>query len=343
MASSNNSETFSLPILSLPALSTPDGASALLSAIRSSGAFYLTEHGLASSLTERAFFTAKNLFSLPHDIKNLAPHPPGAAVHRGYSGIGLEKVYDQNEVRRLEAEGKEKEVEDLLRKVQDYKESYEIGSEENSDQPNQWIPEDKFPRFKEFTMEFYWACQRLSMEVLEAFALALSLGEKSKKQFLTTHSSGHGNQLRLLHYPAISQSQLDTGTQERMPGHCDWSTFTMLLQDSAGGLEVDVGEGNWIPVEPIPDAIVVNLGDAFVRWTGDFVRSPKHRVVVPQGAARGEERYSIPYFIGPPNHGMIECFSEFGGDPKYKPISFLDFAMEKAKYSYQDKEEEENN
>jgi len=44
--------------------------------------------------------------------------------------------------------------------------------------------------------------------------------------------------------------------------HKDSSAITVLAQDDVGGLEVKrKPDGQWIPVKPIPDAYIINVGD----------------------------------------------------------------------------------
>lgn len=69
----------------------------------------------------------------------LAPHPPGGSHHRGYSGLGVEKV-SQNVF-------DEKEIE-KLRGVPDVKESFESGNVVDEAQPNIWLPEEELPGFR---------------------------------------------------------------------------------------------------------------------------------------------------------------------------------------------------
>ena len=69
----------------------------------------------------------------------MAPHPPGFAHHRGYSGVGLEKVsqnvFDETELEKLRA-------------VPDVKESFESGNVNDELQPNLWVPEEEIPGFR---------------------------------------------------------------------------------------------------------------------------------------------------------------------------------------------------
>jgi isopenicillin N synthase-like dioxygenase len=85
---------------------------------------------------------SKSFFDLPEAIKNLAPHPPGGSHHRGFSGLGVEKI-SQNVF--------DAETIELLRNVPDVKESFESGNVNDSTQPNIWPPEDKLPGFREYT------------------------------------------------------------------------------------------------------------------------------------------------------------------------------------------------
>lgn len=139
-----------------------------------------------------------------------APHPAGPSVHRGYSHPGQEKV--------SQYAGGSEDIGEELREVEDCKESYEIGSEDNAEQPNVWLPEETLPDFKEDVLEFYWACDEVARIVLRTLALGIGLEDGES---LTKHHSGVNNQLRLLHYPAIAVVELESGRVAKMPAHND--------------------------------------------------------------------------------------------------------------------------
>ena len=201
-------------------------AQSLVSACQRVGFVYIVNHGLNQRLLDDAFDTSKRLFALSHEDKMRAPHPNGPAVHRGYSYPGLEKV--------SQYVGGEKEVGEQLREIADRKESYEIGSEWNQDQPNVWLPDSTLPDFKNATSLFYWKCNEVAQSILQALAIGIGLDDSNH---LTKHHSGHNNQLRLLHYPPVPAADLESEKVARMPTHSDWSTITLLFQDVYGGLE----------------------------------------------------------------------------------------------------------
>lgn len=58
------------------------------------------------------------------------------------------------------------------------------------------------------------------------------------------------------HYPSCPQPDLTIGFRE----HSDKSTITILWQDGVGGLEI-LHKDHWVPVRPLKDALLVNLGD----------------------------------------------------------------------------------
>lgn len=79
-------------------------------------------HGLCTDEVSEALGWVQKLFTLPYDEKMKAPHPPGPMPHRGYSGIGQEKVYSQEDI-DTHATSKQVDVNQQLRKVSDYKAS----------------------------------------------------------------------------------------------------------------------------------------------------------------------------------------------------------------------------
>ena len=84
-------------------------ANDFVNACRTVGFAYIINHGVAPGRVEEAFAMTEKLFDLDHDQKMLAPHPPGGAVHRGYSWPGFEKV--------TQTFGDEADREDLKKKL----------------------------------------------------------------------------------------------------------------------------------------------------------------------------------------------------------------------------------
>jgi isopenicillin N synthase-like dioxygenase len=254
-------------------------AEELVRACREVGFVYITNHGVPAKKLDRAFSVSRDFYNLPLESKKLAPHPPGWAVHRGYSWPGLEKVSnaistDVDAKNRTDVDPEEARQKLLseMRAVQDFKESYEVGSDENAEQPNVWLPDGVLDDWRPVMTEFYWICFEAAKNVLRA--LALGIGLEDEDRLLKLHS-GHYNQLRLLHYPPIPASVLEQGEMERMPAHNDWSTITLLFQDDIGGLQVESPseKGKFIDVDPVKGGMLVNIGDLMMRWSSDYLKS----------------------------------------------------------------------
>jgi len=60
----------------------------------------------------------------------------------------------------------------------------------------------------------------------------------------------------------------------RLGPHADYGTITFLIQDDVGGLEARDQEGNWVPVPPIPNSIVLNAGLILEMWSGGLFPAP---------------------------------------------------------------------
>jgi isopenicillin N synthase-like dioxygenase len=118
--------------------------------------------------------------------------------------------------------------------------------------------------------KFYWECDRVGREILQAIALGLNLEDID---YLTRKHGGHDNQLRLLHYLPVPAEDLESERVSRCAAHTDWSSITMLFQDDCGGLEVEDTSrpGTFIPAAPARNSIIVNVGDLLQRWSNGMI------------------------------------------------------------------------
>lgn len=247
----------------------------------------------------------------------------------------MQLVYDQESIGEL-------------RKVPDFKESFELGREgADARLPNIWIPDEDLPGFRAFFNRFFDIGYKMELDLLSAIAIGMGLDET----FFWAFHENKDNQVRLLHYPPVEESLLRDGKMERIASHTDFGTMTMLFQDSVGGLEVeDIHEKGKFNAAPyIPGTIVVNIGDFLQRWSNDHLKSTLHRVRAPPLTAGGtvtadgsaqrvtRARYSIPYFVTADHEKVIDClpgcYSE-ANPKKYEPINSGEYVSRRLNATY---------
>ncbi|KAJ5168647.1 uncharacterized protein N7482_004241 [Penicillium canariense] len=333
-------DNLSIPIIDLePARTgTPEQAAQVAQdvyqAFKKVGFVYIKNHGVPQDLLDQAFAWSAKFFALPQSEKNKAPHPPEGWYHRGYSGVGREKViqmvFDKDGIAEK-------------RKTPDVKESFELGNENDERMPNIWIPDETLPGFRQFFTMFFETCYSVEQLLLRIIAVGMGLDE----DYFVKYHQNKTNQCRLLHYPAVEEELLRLGKAERIAAHSDFGTMTILIQDEVGGLEVeDIHEkGKFNPAPYIPGTAVVNIGDLLMRWSNDELRSTLHRVRAPplvdsDDASKGRmtrPRYSIPYFITPDREQIIDCLPGcYGPDrpKKYEPVKSRDYIAMRMNATY---------
>jgi isopenicillin N synthase-like dioxygenase len=268
----------------------------------------LADHGIPDDLIARAEQKAREFFALPEETKR--NYALGSGGARGYTPFGIET-----------AKGA---------KAHDLKEFWHVGRELAAGHAfrdvmtdNVWPSE--VPGFKETFLELYDTFDRTGVTVLKAIARYLGIDED---YFTDTVRDGN-SVLRLLHYPPQQEA---TGEHIRAGAHEDINTITLLLGAEEAGLEVLDRDGRWLPINPPPGALVVNIGDMLQRLTNHVLPSTSHRVVNPAPERRGFSRYSTPFFLHFAPDYVIETLPgtvAAGDEPKWPPISSHDYLMER--------------
>ncbi|XXH04180.1 hypothetical protein Hte_010593 [Hypoxylon texense] len=252
-------------------------------ASRNIGFFYLINHGIDEKYADEVMDQAKRFFALPEQKKmevftGLVPNE--------YVGYHPMECYNRNG-------WKYQDLSEAFNWAYDAAEDPEAV---NKDEPSVSIWPSDLPGFREGLYAYHTQLLRLSRRLVRIFALALHLPEEYFDEYVKRPEAG----MRILHYP---EQKHTVEEQNGIGAHTDVECFTIVTQDSSGGLEVLGKNGSWIKAEPIPGSFVVNIADCFMRQTNDFFVSTVHRVI----NKSGKERYSAPFFFGLDRNKLLEA------------------------------------
>jgi len=239
----------------------------------------------------------QDFFALPMETKQKYPYDNDTNL--GYSMVGHENVDPTA--------------------PKDIKESYNYN---NTRMPDELWPTE-LSTFKQSALDSISIADKLTLRILSMFDVILNTG--------TTLVDAHQqmfNTTRILHYPAYTGPLLDK--QMRIGEHSDYGTITLLWQiNDVPGLEVQDLEGTWHAVPYADDGVVVNIGDLLQRWTNDYFKSTKHRVV---NTHIDQERFSMPHFVDPQPGTIVKNLTK---EPdKYEPIESKEYLMWRLAQSY---------
>ncbi len=307
----------SLPIISIAGLNSPDPAvrrqvaAELGQACRETGFFYVTDHGIATSVIDTTFAEAKRLFALPLEQKQQLSIKQ-SRHNRGYVAMADEQL---NPVAGA-----------------DMKEAFNIGVDLPEDHPdvvagkpfrgNNFWPD--LAHWKSHMLAYFDACLKLGRLIHRGFSIDLGLPET----WFDSHLNHPIATLRMLHYPASAEevARRDGGAGE----HTDYGNVTILATDGVAGLEVLTRQGEWINAPSIPGAFVCNIGDCLMRWSNDVYVSTPHRVRPPNA-----ERYSIAFFLEVNPESIVDPRDIFPAQTaKYPPVNCADYLAGRLNATY---------
>lgn len=275
------------------------------------GFFQVLGHGVEDA-GDRAWAAMRQFFDLPIE-ERLSVRSPSAQYPHGYSPLAGEALG-----RTLGADAPP-DLKEVLNTGPVDSPPHEITDEDEWMvwSPNLWPA--SLPELQASWTDYHRAVQALANRLMRLFALALSLPETYFDSFVDHAACG----LRGICYPA--RTTPPAPGQLRAGAHTDYGTVTLLRQDAVGGLEVVTQQGQWVGVESVPDAFVVNIGDLMAGWTNDRWRSTVHRVTDPpvEYDAGFKRRFSMPFFHNANWDARVSCLPTClapGERPKYEPV-----------------------
>jgi isopenicillin N synthase-like dioxygenase len=243
--------------------------------VRDLGFFYLSGHGIDPALVAEVLALSKRFFALP-EAEKLSIAMVNSPHFRGYNRAGLEHT----------------------RGLPDWREQIDIGAElkpwpndpglpawARLQGPNQWPA--ALPELKATLLRYQAEATALGIRITRA--LALSLGQ-AENAFEPIYTPAPNQLLKIIRYPGRDAEEGNQG----VGAHKDSGFVTVLLQDTAAGLQVE-GPSGWIDAKPVPGTFVINIGELLEMASNGYLRANMHRVVSPPADA---DRISVAFFLG---------------------------------------------
>ncbi|KAH7862410.1 hypothetical protein Vadar_004475 [Vaccinium darrowii] len=239
----------------------------IMVANQDSGMFQVINHGVSEELVDETMNLFKEFFNMPTEDKAIYYSEDGSKAFRlCTSSLNYRK------------DG-----------INTWKDSVKHDCRPLEDNIQSW-PE-RPARYREVVGAYSVEVRKLSLRILDLICegLGIELGyfgdELSKLQDFVVH-----------HYPPCPEPGLVLG----VGSHTDASLLTLLRQNIYG-LQI-FKDGQWLGVEPIPYAFVINISDQLEVISNGKLKSARHRVVTNDSVSR----ISLVTFISPSLESIIE-------------------------------------
>ncbi|KAI1368087.1 2OG-Fe(II) oxygenase [Xylaria arbuscula] len=317
-------------------------------AATNNGFFYITNHGISADIPETARAELLGFFRQPREIKDRA-HVSQSKYFNGYKPPRSQRINPFESV----------DVRETFSWTYDprYDTAAVPDPEAIPDHIARYLRREDFhwqatanrPHFKEAIVRYWRSCLAVARALVRCFALSLDLPE----DFFADKFTHPDAALALNYYQPLSppppppsttaaeaaEAASGSGsggggeqgeTEVSIGSHTDFQLFTMLWQDSIGGLQVLNRQGQWINAKPVPGTFVVNIADYMQRITNDRYVSTVHRV---QNYS-GNERISMAFFFGfnlNESCGVLDSCVAEGEEKKYDEISCDEWVKKRAR------------
>ncbi|KAJ6776161.1 3-DIOXYGENASE putative-RELATED [Salix koriyanagi] len=232
------------------------------------GFFQLVNHEVSTSLLERVKTDVQDFFNLPMETKKNFWQYPGEVE-------GFGQAFVVSEEQKL-----------------DWADLFFLVTQPVLARKPHLFPKLPLP-FRDTVEAYSSELKNLAITILGKMAKALKIEAEEVEELF-----GNGLQsMRMNYYPPCPQPDKVIG----LTPHSDAVGLTILLQvNEVEGLQVKK-DGKWVPVKPLPNAFIFNIGDVLEIITNGTYRSIEHRATVNSE----KERLSIATFLSPDYDSVI--------------------------------------
>ncbi|MED6118174.1 Protein srg1 [Stylosanthes scabra] len=266
--------------------------SKLHSACKEWGIFQLVNHGVSSSLLEKVKLEIKDFLNLPMSEKK-------KFWQTSQSVEGFGQMFVVSEDQKL-----------------DWADMFFMVTLPKHMRVPHLFP--KFPLPFRDTLDVYSdELKNLLRVIIEQLEKALNVEKEMEMRKLFEDGM---QMMRMNYYPPCPQPEKVIG----LTPHSDTSGLTILLQlNETEGLQVKK-DCKWVPVKPLPNAFIVNIGDILEVVTNGIYKSIEHRAIVNSE----KERLSIATFCGLKFDrvvGPIASLINEQNPAKFKSVGYQDY------------------
>ncbi|KAM7487774.1 hypothetical protein LguiB_025258 [Lonicera macranthoides] len=281
------------PSISLPVIDLSSPRATLINQIHAAastlGFFQITNHGIPQTLFDSVLGSMKSFHELPSDLKR-------QYYRRDLSGGA---AYSTNF--------------DLYHsKAASWRDTIQIRMGPN---PPEWeyVPEVCRRAVAEWDVEVV----RVGEELMGILSEGLGMKREKLKELSCLEARVQADH----YYPYCPQPDLTLG----LGSHMDPGVLTVLVQNEVVGLQVKCGE-DWVDVDPLPGALVINIGDILQIMSNDEYKSVEHRVLA---NAFDAPRISVTTFFNPSlrenNYGPLPELISPEKPARYGQVIYSDF------------------
>ncbi|KAK6229220.1 hypothetical protein SCA6_018171 [Theobroma cacao] len=205
------------------------------------GFFQLINHGMSLSLVEKVKTEIQDFFNLPMEEKKKYWQNPGEVEGFGQAFV----VSDEQKL--------------------GWNDMFFLTTLPVYSRKPRLFPKLPLP-FRETLNQYSLELEKLAMAILLQIAKAINMNIEEMREFF----EGGLQAMRMNYYPPCGEPEQVIGAAP----HSDASALTILLQvNEVEGLQVKK-DGKWVPVKPLPNSFIVNIGDALESSSRRLFESP---------------------------------------------------------------------